>query len=244
MARIQQQPAYVLHPRAYRETSLIIEVLTRDHGRTAMVARGAKSPKSKWRNLLQPFRPLLISWSARGELGTLTGAEQVAAPPGLHGEALYCGMYLNELLIRLLHRGDPQPEVFARYRQVLADLASGSSPQPVLRIFEKHLLEEIGYGLILNHEQDTDAQIRDDAMYDYRPDSGPVRLSDNSGHQGRAVSGKALLALQAEQLTEDILPDLRRLMRRVIGYHLGDKPLASQALFSSPGRKAEKAHEQ
>ena len=114
MVRIQQQPAYVLHPRAYRETSLILEVLSRDHGRVAMVARGAKRPKSKWRNLLQPFRPLLISWSARGELGTLTSAEQVAAPPSLAGEALFCGMYVNELLTRLLHRGDPHAEVFER----------------------------------------------------------------------------------------------------------------------------------
>ncbi len=231
MARIQQQPAYILHPRAYRETSLIIEVLTRDHGRAAMVARGAKSPKSKWRNLLQPFRPLLISWSARTDLGTLTSADQVAAPPALHGEALYCGMYLNELLIRLLHRGDPQPEVFERYRQVLADLASAKAPQPVLRIFEKHLLEAIGYGLMLEHESGSDTPLFEDALYDYRPDSGPVRVGNDVEHRGRVVSGKALLALKAEQLEEEILPELRNLMRRVIGYHLGGKPLASQALF-------------
>ena len=123
MPRVLQQPAYVLHARAYRENSLLLETLTREHGRAAMVARGAKGAKSKWRNLLQPFRPLLVSWSGRGELGTLTGADQVAAPPRLHGEALYCGLYLNELLIRLLHRGDPHPEVFERYRAALSELA-------------------------------------------------------------------------------------------------------------------------
>jgi DNA repair protein RecO (recombination protein O) len=232
MPRVLQQPAYVLHARAYRETSLLLETLTRDHGRTAMVARGAKAPKSRWRNLLQPFRPLLISWSARGELGTLTGADQVAAPPELHGEALYCGLYLNELLIRLLHRGDPHPELFERYRQVLADLASGHPLQPVLRIFEKHLLEAVGYGLLLEREHATGEPLRADAMYDYRPDRGPVRVSDRSG---RAIPGSVLLALKSEQLESELLPDLRRLMRRVIGYHLGDKPLASQALFGGPG---------
>ncbi len=237
MPRVHQQPAYVLHPRAYRETSLIIEVLTRDHGRVAMVARGAKGPKSKWRNLLQPFRPLLLGWSARGELGTLTSADQVAAPPALHGEALYCGMYVNELLIRLLHRGDPHPEVFERYRQVLAELASAVPPQPGLRIFEKHLLAAIGYGLTLDHEHGSDIPLQADNMYDYRPDRGPVRVGDHAGSKGRAVSGKALLALNTEQLNDEILPELRSLMRRVIGYHLGDKPLASQKLFGRPESK-------
>ncbi len=236
MPRVFQQPAYVLHARAYRETSLLLEMLTRDHGRAAMVARGAKRPKSRWRNVLQPFRPLLLSWSGRGDLGTLTSADQVAAPPGLHGEALYCGLYLNELLTRLLHRGDPHPEVFERYRLVLADLASGEAPQPVLRIFEKHLLDAVGYGLILDHEHGTGAPLCGDAMYDYRPDRGPVRLSADHAEDGRAIPGTALLALQSEQLTSDSLPDLRRLMRRVIGYHLGDKPLASAALFGSPGK--------
>lgn len=239
MARILQQPAYVLHARAYRETSLLLETLTREHGRTAMVARGAKRAKSKWRNLLQPFRPLLISWSARGELGTLTSADQVAAPPGLHGEALYCGMYLNELLIRLLHRGDPQPEVFERYRQVLANLSSVESPQPVLRIFEKHLLDAVGYGLMLDREHGSGLAIQADEYYDYRPDRGPVRVSGKAANKGRAVSGTALLALKSEQLKDDFLPDLRRLMRHVIGYHLGDKPLASKALFGGPGKAGE-----
>ena len=141
MARILLQPAYVLHSRSFRETSLIVEAFTREHGRVAVVARGVKSPKSRWRNALQPFRPLLLSWNQKSDLGTLTAADQVASPPALQGQALYCGLYLNELLMRLLHRGDPHAEVFERYRQVLAELASGVSPQPVLRIFEKHLLE-------------------------------------------------------------------------------------------------------
>jgi DNA repair protein RecO (recombination protein O) len=238
--RVLQQPAYVLHARAYRETSLLLETLTRDHGRTAMVARGAKRPKSKWRNLLQPFRPLLISWSARTELGTLTSADQVAAPPALHGEALFCGMYLNELLLRLLHRGDPHAEVFERYRAVLADLASGLAPQPLLRIFEKHLLDAVGYGLTLDREPGSQVPVRADAYYDYHPDRGPVRVA---GARKGAISGTALLALQSEQLEDVLLPELRRLMRRVIGYHLGDRPLASAALFGQAADRMQASKE-
>ncbi|NIM69687.1 MAG: DNA repair protein RecO [Xanthomonadales bacterium] len=238
--RVHQQPAYVLHARAYRETSLLLDLLSRDHGRVAMVARGAKRSRSRWRNALQPFRPLLVDWSQRSDLGTLTGAEQVAAPPALAGEALYCGMYLNELLMRLLHRGDPHPDVFQHYRQALAELASGAAPQPVLRLFERHLLDAIGYGLHLEREFGNDAPLEAGAWYDYRPDRGPVRVSEAAG-RGRAVSGGALLALQSGQLEDRHLPELRRLMRRVIAYHLGDRPLASQVLFAGPSR--DKGHE-
>ncbi len=139
MARILLEPAYVLHSRSFRETSLIVEAFTREHGRVAVVARGAKSARSRWRNILQPFRPLLISWNQKSDLGTLTAADQVASPPALQGQSLYCGLYLNELLMRLLHRGDPHAEVFERYRHVLSELASEAPPQPLLRVFEKHL---------------------------------------------------------------------------------------------------------
>jgi len=231
MVRVQQQPAYVLHGRAYRETSLILELLSRDHGRTAVVARGARSPKSRWRNLLQPFRPLLLSWSARGELGTLVAADQVASPPGLHGEALYCGLYLNELLLRLLHRGDPHPEVFERYRGALSDLSAGQPVQPLLRVFEKHLLDAIGYGLILDHEHPGGEVLQDDAWYDYRPDRGPVRSPASKKGSQPMVSGKALRALREERFDQESLAQLKGALRRVIRYHLGGKSLKSAELF-------------
>ncbi|NNL94868.1 MAG: DNA repair protein RecO [Xanthomonadales bacterium] len=244
MPRILQQPSYVLHVRAFRETSLLLEMLSRDHGRIALVARGARRPKSRLRGILQPFRPLLSSWTARSELGTLTVAEQVAAPPALAGESLYCGLYLNELLIRLLHRNDPHADVFERYRSTLAELSSGVSPQPVLRLFEKHLLESVGYGLILDHESGTGLAIHPDARYDYRPGEGPVRLASATPVGSNTVSGNALQALDSEQLDEHVLPELRSLMRRIIGYHLGDKPLVSAALFGGPAVKTEQEHEQ
>ena len=230
MARILLQPAYVLHSRSFRETSLIVEAFTREHGRVAVVARGAKSARSRWRNILQPFRPLLISWNQKSDLGTLTAADQVASPPALQGQSLYCGLYLNELLMRLLHRGDPHAEVFERYRHALSELATEASPQPLLRVFEKHLLEAIGYAMLLDREYQGGEDILPQHWYDYKPDRGPI-LSSGPG-KGR-ISGVALLALHAENLPEESLPELRMLMRSVIGYHLGDKPLASLSLFSA-----------
>lgn len=230
MGRIQLEPAYVLHSRSFRETSLIVEAFTREHGRVAVVARGAKSARSRWRNVLQPFRPLLLSWNQKSDLGTLTAADQVASPPALQGQSLYCGLYLNELLMRLLHRGDPHAEVFERYRHVLSELASETSPQPLLRVFEKHLLEAIGYAMLLDREFNSGADIQPQNWYDYRPERGPVL---SSGPGKNRVSGAALLALHAENLHAEILPELRTLMRSVIGYHLGGKPLASLSLFSA-----------
>jgi DNA repair protein RecO (recombination protein O) len=230
MSRIQLEPAYVLHSRSFRETSLIVETLTRGHGRVALVARGAKSARSRWRNVLQPFRPLLISFTQKSDLGTLTAADQVAAPPALQGQALYCGMYMNELLMRLLHRGDPHVEVFEGYRHALTGLAADTPPQPLLRIFEKHLLEDVGYALLLDQEFDSGVEIDPGRWYDYQPGRGPMPVSGPG--KGR-VTGAALLALDAENLGDEHLPELRMLMRRVIGYHLGDKPLASLSLFSA-----------
>lgn len=230
MSRIQLEPAYVLHSRSFRETSLIVEAFTREHGRVAVVARGAKSARSRWRNVLQPFRPLLLSWVQKSDLGTLTAADQVASPPALQGQALYCGLYLNELLMRLLHRNDPHAEVFERYRQVLWELASEAGPQPLLRLFEKHLLEAIGYAMLLDRETGNGAEVQSHLFYDYKPQRGPV-LGSGPG-EGR-VSGAALLALHVEELQVQHLPELRMLMRNVIGYHLGDKPLASLSLFSA-----------
>jgi DNA repair protein RecO (recombination protein O) len=230
MGRIQLEPAYVLHSRSFRETSLIVEAFTREYGRVAVVARGVKSARSRRRNILQPFRPLLLSWNQKSDLGTLTGVDQVASPPALQGQALYCGLYLNELLMRLLHRGDPHAEVFERYRLMLSELASDASPQPLLRVFEKHLLEAIGYAMLLDREYKSGADVLSQNWYDYRPDSGPV-LSVGPGKN--RVSGAALLALHAEDLQPANLPELRMLMRSVIGYHLGGKPLASLSLFTN-----------
>ena len=229
MNRIQLQPAYVLHTRPFRETSLLVESFTQDFGRVALVARGARSSRSRWRNVLQPFRPLLISWSRRGELGTLTAADQVATLPTLQGQALYCGLYLNELLTRLLHRDDPHPAMFHRYREVLPELLSVETLQVSLRLFEKHLLAATGFAMLLDREYGSGAELQAERWYEYRPDRGPVACA--RAGKGR-VSGRVLLALHEESLHAELLPELRMLMRSVIGYHLGGKPLSSLSLFS------------
>ena len=234
MPRIQLEPAYILHTRAYRESSLLLETLTRDQGRQALVARGAKRPKSRWRSILQPFRPLLISWTSRSELGTLTAADQVAAPPPLQAEALYCGMYLNEILVRLLHRSDPHAEVFEKYRDALAQLAASKPPQPLLRVFEKQLLESIGFGLQLTQVAGSALPVHKDHWYEYLPEKGAVEKKWTPAMEQRLVSGRALLALQSESLQPEDLPELKRMLRRIMRHHLGEKPLASLALFTAP----------
>lgn len=229
--RVSLEPAYVLHGRPYRETSLLLEVLGRDHGRVGLVARGARGAKSRWKNILQPFRPLLLSWSMRGELGTLTAADQIASPPELAGEALYCGLYANELTIRFLQRSDPHPGLFEHYRKLLADLAAGAALQPALRLFEASLLQSAGFGLQLEHEEGSNEPLQPGAWYRYVPERGPRRCPFDPDRAAKLVSGSALLALKSGQLQESHLKELKSLMRSVIRYHLGDRPLKSQALF-------------
>jgi DNA repair protein RecO (recombination protein O) len=229
--RVLQEPGFVLHTRPYRETSLLLEVLSREHGRVGLVARGAKSARSRWKNRLQPVRPLLLAWNQRGELGTLTGAEEVATIPPLRGQALMCGLYANELLIRFLHRSDPHPEVFQHYRELISTLASEVPAQALLRVFERDLLRAVGLGLQLELEHGSRRPVDTDAWYEYIPESGPVRRDRNAFPDLHLVSGAALIALRTGQIAEEQLRELKLLMRGLIRYHLGDKPLASHELF-------------
>lgn len=240
MATIQLQPAYVLHARPFRESSQLLEVLTRDHGRVGAVARGARGSKSRWRGVLQPFRPLLVSYSRRSDLATLTAADQVAAPPALVGEALYCGLYLNELTLRLLPRHDAQPEVFQQYRETVAALAVGEALHEVLRLYEKQLLDATGFGLILDREAGGSQPVDPKGLYDYQPERGPVRVTERARARPDVVPGRVLLALDAGHVAAEDRGVLRRLMRRVLRHHLGDKPLASEALYRAlrQGRSA------
>jgi len=232
IVRFSLEPAYILHSRQYRESSLLLEALSREHGRVGLVARGARGAKSRWKNMLQPFRPLLLSWSQRGELGTLTGADQVASPPALVGESLFCGLYANELMVRFLYRSDPHPGLFDFYRHLLTQLATGDSAQPLLRVFEKQLLQAAGFGMQLEYEHGSDQVISADAWYLYQAEAGPVRSERGQGQDTQLVSGDALLALKSGQIEDHHLKELKQLMRRLIRNHLGDKPIASQALFS------------
>ena len=246
MHRYTLEPAYVLHGRPFRDSSLIIEIFSREHGRQGLVARGAKGPKSRYRNILQPFRPLMLSWNQRTDLGTLTGADQIASPPPLLGESLLCGLYVNELMMRLVQRSDPHPELFEAYQALLACLASDEAIQKNLRLFERQLLQSLGFGLQLKFEADSDRLIDPVAHYRYLPESGAHRqnisqpqasntqedrLASESDRAETLVSGEALLALASGEIENHHLRELKMMMRGLIRYYLGDKPLASHSLF-------------
>jgi len=239
--REQQQSAFILHQRNYSETSLLLEVYTRRHGRLGLIAKGARRPGNKSRGALKAFQPLLIGWSGRGELMVLTGAEPDGAGIELAGRTLYCGFYLNELLMRLLHRHDPHEALYDRYRAALEGLQTRPAHEVVLRIFEKHLLSELGYGLLLERDSAERQPIDPAAFYDYVPERGPVRVRhpELTGRvQGVRLRGSSLLALAAERLEDGTaLREVKALMRAALAPHLGDKPLHSRRLFQerAPG---------
>ena len=227
--RITQQPAYVLHSRAWRETSLLLEAFTRDHGRVGLVARGVRSARARLpRSALEPLQALQLDWSGRGELQTLTAAEPVRNPPALRGEALMSAMYVNELMVRLTARDDPHPVLFRRYAGLLDELASIRPLAWSLRRFERDLLAETGYALQLETEAGTGAPVEPALAYDYVPEVGPVAALGSTG-SGTRVRGSALLALAADAAPPDAedLAALRRLMRTLIGAQVGERGLQS-----------------
>ncbi|MFC5580176.1 DNA repair protein RecO [Rhodanobacter terrae] len=218
--RIEQQPAYVLHARPYRETSLLLECLTRDHGRLGVVARGVRGERARLRRAqLEPFQPLAMDLLLRGEMATLTAIEAVGTPLRLPGDAGLAGLYLNELVVRLTERQDPFPLLFDAYAQTLARLAAGESLAWSLRRFERDLLEAIGYGLQLQHDSATGEVLVPEAPYRYAVEQGAVRCAPGSAH---ALRGSDLLALEQDAMPDNAgLKALRDMMREVIRFHLG-----------------------
>jgi len=207
-------------------------VFTRDHGRLGLIARGARRPSSGLRGVLSAFQPLLISWSGRGELPTLTGAESDGAGTVLVGQALLCGFYINELLIRMLHRHDPHERLHTAYHEAVRELErTPHAPEGALRIFEKRLLQEVGYGLVLDHEVIHNSPIMPEVMYCYVPDRGPLP-ADADGADSIPIRGATLLALAREELNAGPeLAEAKRLLRGVLARHLGGRPLRSRELF-------------
>jgi DNA repair protein RecO (recombination protein O) len=229
--RIDQQPAFVLHTYPWRETSLIVEILSHDHGRVAMVAKGARRPMSALRGVLMAFQPLLLDWSGGGEVKTLVRAEWQGGQPLLIGRALLCGYYLNELLVRLTAREDPHPAVFAAYRTALDELARQHALAPLLRRFELALLRELGYGVGLDREADSDAPIEAAARYAYIIEKGPLRVTHESGDQP-TFSGRSLLDMAAgDYARAETLVHSKQLLRMLINHYLGGQPLHSRRVL-------------
>lgn len=224
-ARIQLAPGHVLRTTPYRDTSLLVEAWTYEHGRIGLVARGTRGAKSRTRALLQPFQPLLISWNEQGDLGALTGVEADGYAISLSGEAIFSGWYLNELLLRLLQRHDPHPALYAEYVSALARLPSVL--EPALRIFEKHLLSELGYGLQLPDDLDADA------AYHYDAEQGPIACAAEAPG---AFCGASLIALRDEAFdaadaSRRAFNDARRLLRLSLKPLLGDRELEASRLL-------------
>ena len=173
--RVELEPAYILHARAYRETSQILEVFTPGHGRLTLVAKGARRPKSPLRGILNPFQSLRLSWSGRGEMQTLREAELTGPVTDTHHSAVLSCFYINELILKLLERSDPHPDLFAHYNSLLNDIKTGQPVEPLLRVFELRLLSEIGYEPNFTEEADTGLTVEDDGLYEFVADFGIVR---------------------------------------------------------------------
>lgn len=236
--RGELEPAWVLHGRAWRETSEIVDVLTPAHGRVSLIARGLRRPGAAARARLQPFRPLLVSWTGRGgSLMTLRAAEARGPAVGLAGTALMSAFYVNELVLRFLHKGDPHAQVFAGYEDAIAGLGGGAPADAVLRRFEMLLLAESGYGLLLDHDAESGGPLEPAARYRYVVERGPVRAApgeDPAAH----FSGAELLAIGLGELDDaGCLRAARRLLRAVLDHHLGGRPLRTREVFSAMKRE-------
>lgn len=228
--RVDSQPAFVLHAQPYRETSLLLEAFTRDHGRVGLVARGVRGVKGQpLRALLQPLQPLQLAWSGRGELARVDAVESAGPAFEPSGDALLSTFYVNELLLRLLPRGEAVPALFWRYAECLAALQGGVLGWE-LRRFERDLLVELGYGLRLDVEADGESAVLAERHYRFDPELGPHPLPrPTSG----SVSGASLLALAGEVPPgTNELREMRLLMRQVLRHHLGGRELRSWQLLA------------
>lgn len=230
--RIDLANGFVLHARAWRETSELLEVLTGEHGRVSLLARGTRRPKSGLRAILQPFQPLSLSWSGRGGgLMTLRAAEAAGPALSLQGSALMSAFYANELLLRFLHRADPHPRLFATYQDTLIALASDPMPEAALRRFEISLLAETGYGLNLDHDAASGQRLDPAGSYLYMSERGPVSATTDSP-AGMVFSGAELLAIGQGAFAEpSCLAAARRLLRAVVDHHLDGRPLRTREVF-------------
>lgn len=225
---VLSQPAFILHQQNYRETSLIIDALTRDYGRVSLIAKGVRQAKSKMVGILRPFTCLSLSYVGKSSLKTISQAEIMGLPCELKGLALYSGFYVNELLCYLLHKDDPHPDVFTAYQHCILQLAATELYECVLRTFELNLLDVIGYGLNLSYDLHHEKPINSDKSYTFNKDIG---LVENTTGQ---FSGMALLSMAQRNFDQPkVLSEAKQLMRQVIDSHLQGKQLKSRAVIHS-----------
>jgi DNA repair protein RecO (recombination protein O) len=233
--RVWLAPVYVLHQYAYRDTSRIVEVFTRDQGRLALFARGANGSKSSLKSVLRPFQRLLVSWSGRGEACQLVSAEIDGAATALPNQRLMSGFYLNELLLKLTERCDPHPEIFLAYSDCVEALSSGTGEEEHLRRFEKRLLDNLGYGLELARTADGEP-VAADGYYKFQPQRGPQPcVADAPG----AVYGRSLADLEAVTFADArSLKDAKRVLRAALDACLDGRALKSREVMLAMRRRA------
>lgn len=230
--RAQTEEAFVLHSYPYRETSLLLETFTRPYGRVTMIARGARRPRSALRGVLQAFQPVSLAWFGKGEVRTLLRAEWQGGLALLQGEALMCGFYVNELLMRLMPREDPHEALFGHYQQALAALSRRQASPAVLRAFEKALLAELGYAMTLDRDGASGRPLDPQALYTYDPERGPLEIADAEAAADPRLSGRALLAIARDDYAEaETQSQAKALMRVLINHRLDYQPLRSRRIF-------------
>ncbi|WP_323071911.1 DNA repair protein RecO [Mycetohabitans endofungorum] len=234
--RIAEQPGFVLHTYPYRETSLIIDVFTRTHGRLALVAKGAKRPHSALRGVLQTFQPLALSWTGKSEMRTLTKAEWVGGMRPLAGDALLCGFYVNELLVRFCAREDPHTALFDHYLLTLTRLAHDEPAVQVLRSFERVLLRETGYAMSLDRTI-TRQNVVAGRSYVFDPERGICDVEMLDGAQtdtlrGPVIAGQTLLDMERDDYSRaQTVAQSKTLMRFLLNTYLGGAPLATRQIL-------------
>ena len=228
--RVSLQPAFILHGRDFRDTSRLLDVFSLDFGRVTLVAKGARSARSKLQGVLEPFSPLIISWSGKGDVQTLTGAESVKSSINLQGKQVMSAYYINELLQRLMTAHDPHPELFEIYKKTLENFLEDDE-ELVLRRFEKQLLAEIGYGLSLDVEAENGTALINNELYYYDLERGPINIKRHEIDGGFVISGQSLLDLSIEKFSSiQSKKEAKQLMRIILSHHLGDKPLKTRNL--------------
>lgn len=248
MNSVENACCYVLHSKPFKDTSAIVELLSQEYGRVSVIFKGVRSTKNSAKSrVLQPFQPLLASWYGKGELKSGKSVEQGGVPHMLSGKKLYSGIYLNEILLRLLHRDAPAEGIFEHYQQCLSELANTDNIEVHLRQFEWRLLDSIGYQLPCECDAQSGAPIVADAYYRYEINHGFIYdspISSNSRTlRSKVFTGELLLTISRdmaayaleqrynENLNRQLLPEAKRLMRLVLAPHLGEKPLESKKLF-------------
>lgn len=234
--RIETQVAYILHKRAFRDTSQILDVFSREYGRISLMSRGSRGPKSKTGGLLQVFRPLLLGWAGRGEMPFLNSVEMAdIKAPALSGKEQMSALYLNELLVYLLHKNDVHTEIFDRYHACLYALKQADNIEIELRLFEKELLQLLGFGLNLTVDADSGELVQEGLHYAYHFEHGPVLCDRRRQVKNPVLSGESLIAFDRNEINqEQHRSEIKRLMRYVLAGHLGRRKLKSRELFRKP----------